>query len=504
MSKLFTAAQMRAWDAFTIVHEPISSFALMERAATACTNWISAKWPDRKIFFAIFCGSGNNGGDGFVIARQLLTLGYRVHVFADHDAQRSSDAEQNYNELQRLYPSSLYPLQVPDQLSASAIIIDALFGSGLNRALEMPFSAIVHQLNAYPNTKVSIDIPSCMSADFSESNGVCIKADYTLTFEQWKPSFLLPETGGSCGDVQVLPIGLHNGFAVNEASNWYVIDVKMMADLYTPRLPFSHKGTYGHALLIAGSKGKMGASVLASKACLQTGAGLLTACVPESTEIILHTALPEAMTISRDALLALQSVDSFQAIGIGCGLGIDNEAEHLLDQLLSRSTLPLVIDADAITILSHHPEWLSRLPKGSLLTPHPKESDRLTGECANTLMRLHQLQKLASTYHIFILLKGRFSVLCTPEGEYFINTTGNAGMAKGGSGDTLTGMITALFAQYKQMRTAALLGMYLHGRAGDLAALRYGVESMLPSELANCIGEAFQEIHEAKQSSILS
>lgn len=495
MSKLFSVSQIQAWDTYTIEHEPISSIELMERAAKECVAWIIQKWPDTDTTFAIFCGNGNNGGDGLAIARLLILSAYHVNVCLIDNSKRSEDNAAMLKELEFLYKRCIVYISKCPVIDSNVVIVDALFGTGLSRRPVGLIEELIGFFNSAPNTIVSIDIPSGLPADAIMPQGEVVNSDYTLTFQQYKPSFLFPETGRFCGKLSILDIGLHPVFSLNETTESFILDEEIVRSVYKKRNEFSHKGNYGNALLIVGSHGKMGAAVLASKACMRSGAGLLTVLVPSEENMIIQVSVPEAMTM--DYTEASYDFTKFNSIGIGCGFGIDLNAFNILVQLLQQYREPMILDADALNLLSLHNELLDLVPAGSLLTPHPKEFDRLFGECSNSFDRNKQQIKMSEKYKLFIILKGRNTSISTPEGCCYYNITGNAGMAKGGSGDTLTGILTALYAQYHSMLSAALLGVYLHGLAGDVAATKFSKESMLATDLIECLGDAFLRFESA-------
>ncbi len=491
MSKLFSVDQCRAWDQYTITHEPVASIDLMERAAKACVACLKMKWLSPETIYCIFCGNGNNGGDGLAIARLLLNQGCHVRVFLSGRQRRSDENAANLNELLSLYPSCVREFTNEEGLPHCAVVIDALYGTGLNRPVSDTELHMINYMNTCGHPIVSIDIPSGLSGDFLNPTGAIVKADYTLTFQQYKPSFLYPETGMYCGEVKVIDIHLNSDFAETEDTDRFIIDQVMVRSLYQKRTPFSHKGTYGHALMVCGSHGKMGAAVLAAKACVRSGAGLVTACMPAIENVIMQMAVPEVMTMSQTDMPELLSNRHFDAIGIGCGLGTDNAAVSLVDKILTIATAPLMLDADALNTIALQPDWLSRIPAGSLLTPHPKEFDRLFGACDTSFERNRIQIEMSKQHSLYILLKGRYTSISTPDGHCYYNITGNAGMATGGSGDVLTGIITGLYAQYKDMKTAALKGVYLHGLAGDLATRNRSQEGLIASDIIDSLGEAF-------------
>lgn len=492
MHAILEQQQMKAWDEFTILTEPISSIDLMERAATACSEWLKQKW-NHTYQFVVLCGQGNNGGDGFAIARHLLQFKYEVCVYSLNNENRSSDNEENKRRYLEIPNARLETISHLSKIPKNTIVIDAMFGNGLNRPFEGELVSIIEKLNELQSTVVSIDVPSGMMTDKFDSSATILQASFTLTFQCFKKAFLFPETGRYCGEIHCLDIGLHPDFPQLANVALRMIDSTLVKEIYKPRSKFSHKGTYGHCLLIAGSQDKMGACILAAKACLGSGAGLLTCLLDEAQYSILQTALPEAMCASKTSIANMQ-LGNFQSIAIGPGIGVGEKSMTLLLLLIHHVKRPVIFDADAINLLSQQKTLLTDLPLNSILTPHPKEFDRLFGEHKNTWERYETQIHLSKQYSIYILLKGTYSCLTTPDGKSYFNQTGNPGMAKGGSGDALTGIICGLFAQYKDMKAAAILGMYLHGFAGDIAAGKHGQESMLTSNLIDELGSVFKTL----------
>ncbi len=485
MPYLFTAEQIRSWEQFTIEHEPISSIQLMERASLACFDWIANKFAQTQ-HFSILCGYGNNGGDGLALARMLHHAGFDVDVFLLPHEQRSEDNLQNLSRLHEIHFDQITTLDNNTLFKEKSILIDALFGTGLSRPLEENLAEIIKHVNLLNHPVISIDLPSGLMADNYIPDSAIIQATYTLCFEQYKKSCLFEETGKFCGEIVILPIGLHAEYLKQTHSTNYLVDNGMLKAFYKKRKPYTHKGSYGHSLLIAGSHGKMGACILSAKACLKSGTGLLTCLIPALENNIIQISVPEAMTTHQDSMNEID-FSVYQSIGIGPGLGTTEEAFDLLKKLLQEIKIPLVIDADAINLLAQHMELLQAIPRQSVLTPHPKEFDRLFGTHENSYAR-HEAQKaLAKQHQIYILLKGTHSCLATPDGECYFNITGNAGLAKGGSGDVLTGMITGFYAQYKDMKIASLLSMNLHGMSADLAIKKIAPESLLASDVINHI-----------------
>lgn len=489
--KILSAEQIRKWDEFTILNEPVSSIDLMERAAARCTGWIEEKGFEDKSF-KIFCGKGNNGGDGLAIARQLAEKNFLCDVYIiESGSLGTDDFQANLNRLHSC-PAQIHFLQHPDffpVINENDFVIDALFGSGLNRPPEGLSADLVQHINASGATDISIDLPSGMFSDQATNTETVIKADYTLTFQIQKLCFLFPENEPFFGDVHILDIGLHPGYLKTVTSVYNLVDLDIIKNIYKPRKKFSHKGTYGHALIIAGEKGKMGAAILCATACLRTGAGLVTGMVPEEQFGIIQTALPEAMAMAH--IENELDWSKYTTIGIGPGMGTEKEGAMLLQNVLSHYNKPIVIDADALNILSVNQELLTDLPPGSILSPHPKEFERLFGKTANHLEKIQMARSHAQKFFIYIIVKGHNSVLACPDGEVYFNSTGNAGMATGGSGDVLTGILTGLLAQGYSSKETCLMGMFLHGLAADIAIRSTSQEALIAGDIIENLGKAF-------------
>ncbi len=487
--KLLSAQQIQQWDAFTMLQEPVTSIDLMERAAQRCVHWISENnfiHPSIKIF----CGKGNNGGDGLVIARLLLEKGYNVIVYIlEFGALGTNDFQINLHRLHQI-TSDIHFIQSAEFIPAiekDDLVIDALYGSGLNRPLQLLSKEIVEHINQSTAKIISIDVPSGLSIDKSSKGNTIIRANHTLTFQSLKLCFLIGENASYFGTVHVLNIGLHQQFLKNIETVFEIISQELITLNINTRKDFSHKGNYGHALLIAGNKGKMGAALLASKACLRTGAGLLTVDISEENQSTLNIFLPEAMLINRYEEILF---NNYSTIGIGPGLGTNSDAQKLVLQVLNNYKKPIVIDADALNIISENKNLLQHIPPGSIITPHPKEFERLFGACENEFERLNKAIVLSQQYSFIIVLKGHYTLIAA-NGKGYFNNTGNAGLAKGGSGDVLTGMITSLLAQNYEPLYAALIGVYLHGLAADLSLENQSTESLLATDVIDAIGKAF-------------
>jgi len=494
---ILSAEQIRLADAATISRGPVSSFGLMETAAAACTKWIS-QHVDLSQKIIICCGEGNNGGDGLAVARMLLQQGKKVLVLAlDISGKRSADNQTNLAALIEKWPASVTMISSNNnlpQINEPAVYIDALFGTGINRVIEGLPAMIIEWINTQKGEKISIDMPSGLFADAHTSATAVVRASHTLSFELPKLAFLFPENAQYVGGWHLLPIGLDKKFLEEAETGQYFLNKDFIESLKRKRPKFSHKGSFGHAAIVAGSYGKMGAAVLAVKACLRSGAGLVTAHIPACGNDIMQLSDPEAMTLADvhgKHLATVFDSSRYQAIGIGPGIGTETETRDLLFQLLQRSVKPLVLDADALNILAQQKENFAMVPANSILTPHPKEFERMAGKTGNDFER-HTMQKAFSVkYSVYIVLKGAYTCITTPSGKSFFNSTGNPGMAKGGSGDVLTGILTGLLAQGYSPEEAALLGVYTHGLAGDIAAAAIGETGMTAMDICRYLPEAW-------------
>lgn len=500
--KIFTSAQIRAWDLQTIKEQNITSTDLMERAATSCFQWLTATFPTVSSYI-IFCGPGNNGGDDFALASLLQMQGFAVTVFTDLEMNFSAAALYELKKIRRTEAVSILDFKdIKTFHFRDSIIIDALFGVGLNRPLESSVAMTVDFLNALTNVKISLDLPSGLSADeyFSETQRI-VKASHTLTFQHLKRTLLHPETAVFAGKIHLLDIGLSSAYSECESALNFAISMVSIRKMFQPRNPFSHKGSYGSAVIVGGSFGKMGAAVLAAKSALRAGAGLTFVVAPTCGYEILQSTCPEAMFIAggKEEIESI-NINEDQVVGLGPGLGTSNKAAATMMEFLRQRKKPVVLDADALNIISAQKDALHLIPRRSVITPHPKEFERLFGKCENSFDRLTLGIKKAKELQIYIVLKDHHTQIITPEGKVYYNTTGNAGMAKGGSGDALLGMVTALLAQGYLPQEAAVLGVWLHGKAGDFAAEKYSMEAMLPSDHIEEIGTVFKTLNKKSSS----
>ena len=499
--KIFNAQQIREWDQYTIQNEPVSSIDLMERAAGQCVNWLEENNLLRHSL-KIFCGKGNNGGDGLAMARMLSEKACDVAVFIlEFGHLGTEDFQVNLERLHQHAGIEIKFIQTEQQFplfNKNEVIIDALFGSGLNRPLEGVTAKLVEHINNSGCKIIAIDTPSGLPIDHSAEGKVIVRADHTLSFQAFKLSFLLPENANFIGEVHILDIGLHPGY-YNDAETCYELtDKNTISAVYRPRNRFTHKGNFGHALVIAGSYGKMGAAVLCVRACLRSGAGLTTCHIPKCGYEIMQTAVPEVMAMSdlNSSIITKieEDLSKFTCLGIGPGIGTATETRKALQEIFGAYKKPVVLDADALNLISSDKKLFAAIPQNSILTPHPKEFERLFGETKNDFERIQLAQQKAKELDLVIVLKGHHTCIATPNGKVFFNNTGNAGMAKGGSGDVLTGILTAIVGQYHDTIKSAILGVYLHGLAGDIAAEKNSMEAMIAGDIVESLGEAFLSI----------
>jgi len=496
--KIFSAAQVKQWDEYTINNEPITSIDLMERAATASCNWLIGK-NFGKYRFCIFCGKGNNGGDGLAMAWILIGHKCLVTVYIlEFGKTGSHDFQTNLEKLHTV-STDIHFIQSADffpVLNKEDIIIDAIFGSGLNKPPEGLAAELVTHINKARLPVISIDLPTGLYADKSSAGNTAIKATHTLSFQNYKLAFLLPENEEYCGNIHLLNIGLHKQFEADEPADHELVEEALIKSIYKPRSQFAHKGNFGHAALICGSQGMLGAAILSAQACLRSGVGKLTSYIPKCGYMVMQATVPEAMAVvaGEDHILTATGIEKFEAVGIGPGIGLHDTHTNLLAGIFEKTTAPLVIDADALNSIAMAKELLHSIPGGSVITPHPKEFERLFGKAANDAERLQLALERSKALNIYIVLKGHYSFISTPQGKGYFNSTGNAGMATAGSGDVLTGIITGLLAQAYSPLHAVLLGTYLHGVAGDIAAVKYSPEAMIAGDIVTCLGDAFKQI----------
>jgi ADP-dependent NAD(P)H-hydrate dehydratase / NAD(P)H-hydrate epimerase len=505
--KILPVPLIREADAFTIIHEPISNIDLMERASYACYNWLKKNIPiDRKINF--ICGSGNNGGDGLAIARMMFNERYQIRVFTLTAPDKMSEScKTNFQRMKECGNAEMgeckHIADVHDfpAITQAEVVIDAIFGSGLTRSAEGVTAKVIHEINSSGALVIAIDVPSGLFCDAPAEPAIqdsVIRADYTLTFAPPKLAFFFPENDRFVGNWQLLDIGISQDFIGSVNVQNFMVVAEDMAKLLKSRNKFDHKGVFGHALLIAGSTGKTGAAVLSAMACLRSGAGLVTVRVPKSGVSILQTAVPEAMLVidpHEDCYSAVPDFQNYSSVAIGPGIGTAVQTTTALKITIQEMKSPMVFDADAINILAENKTWLSFIPKGSIFTPHPKEFTRLVGKSANNFDQNRMQREFSFRYNCYVVLKGAHTAITTPEGHCYFNTTGNPGMATGGSGDVLTGIILGLMAQGYSSLESCLLGVYIHGLAGDISLQDQGYEALIASDIIKNIGKSFQSLY---------
>ena len=503
--KIFTAAQIHELDKYTIENEPIESIDLMERAAKALTRAIMDEY-NSLMPVIVFAGPGNNGGDALAVARMLAENNYTVTVYLFNvNGKLSNDCAVNKVRLMdnRRVKNFIEVRQEfdPPVLEEGMLIIDGIFGSGLNKPLAGGFASLVKYINSSAATVVSIDVPSGLMTEDNTYNvrANIIHADLTLTLQHVKLAFLFKENQPYVGRLKVLDIRLSKEGIQKLDANYTMLEENDVRQMIQPRSAFAHKGDMGHALLIAGSYGMGGAAVLAAKACLRSGCGKLTVHSPKKNNMVLQMSVPEAIIqLDREETTFSEPIDTeeYHVVGIGPGIGTSEQTAIAMISQIRRSQCPIVADADALNMLGTHRSWMQQLPKGMILTPHPKELDRMEGNCADSYERLVKASNLAERIQGYVILKGHYSALCMPDGHVIFNSTGNAGMATAGSGDVLTGIITGLLARGYKQAEACLLGMYLHGLAGDIAAKELGEESLIASDLIQYLPKAFKRLNE--------
>ncbi|MBO0323937.1 NAD(P)H-hydrate dehydratase [Muricauda sp. CAU 1633] len=498
--KIFSAQQIYNADKFTIEKQQIASDVLMEQAATRLFEWIHARLRGTTVQIQLFCGIGNNGGDGMVLARLLHEHGYAIQVHVvNYSDKRSKDFLLN---LERLKEVKVWPDFINDdsdlpEISPNDIVVDAIFGIGLNRAPDAWVGNLIQHINASQAFVLAVDIPSGLPMDRNPWNpSHVIEASYVLSFQVPKLVFFLPETGIYINQWELLDIGLDVEILEKTETDFELIGKSEIIPMYRPRLKFSHKGTYGHSMIIGGSYGKIGAVQLASNACLTTGSGLVTGYVPKCGYQSLQTAVPEVMVLTDEderniSKITLPFVPD--VIGIGMGIGTEEKTVKAFGNLLKEMKGPMVIDADGLNILAKNPKMLKDIPENSILTPHPKELERLIGKWKDDFDKLEKAKTFSLDHNVVLVIKGAHTITLY-KGKGYVNTTGNPGMATAGSGDVLTGMITGLVAQGYEPVHAAIFGVYLHGISGDICASQLGYEAVKASEIINRIGPGFMEI----------
>ena len=499
--KILTARQTRLADAATIKSQGITSEQLMERAGNALAMKINRLIGNNKPV-KIFCGPGNNGGDGLVIARLLFHKGINADVYYIKCERYSPDFSCNLKKLERCSQEIIHQIDSEESfpnIPKTDIVIDALFGSGLNRKIEGVTAKLISHINSSKAEIIAIDTPSGLQDNaIPDSDDAVIHATHTLTIQSPFLSMLMPEAYKYTGEIAIINIGIDQDFINQLDTPFSTYGCNEARFVLPARGKFAHKGTFGHSLIIAGAYCKAGAAVLCTKACLRTGSGLVTTHLPQKCVDIMQISVPEAIVSSdNDEKIFTSSpeIDKYSAIAIGPGIGTHPETQSALIATIEKAKnlgKPLVLDADALNILGLNPQVFSQLPQGTILTPHIKEFDRMFGESKNNLERIEKIRHNTKLYSIIIVLKGAYSVVGLPDGTVSFNTSGNPAMATAGSGDVLTGIITALLAQKLTPQNAAQYGVYIHGAAGDIAAKEIGNCGITAQDIIKNIPKAIE------------
>lgn len=496
--KIFKTQQIQLLDQYTIEQEPVSSIKLMERAADALFEAYTETFGFNRPVL-IFAGPGNNGGDALALARKLLKINIDIKVILLKENKVSTNCEINKNRLLEIN-GEIFEEQnkqfVAPELKSNTLIIDGLFGSGLSRPLDGIYKDAIRWINSSNCEILSIDIPSGLQGENNPDIATpIVKAHQTFSLQFAKLAFLLPESGVFVGDWTILNIGLHPRAIAQTDTNYFLVSKTDVQKFLKKRSRFSHKGTYGHALIVAGSKDMAGAAILASKAAIRSGAGLVTTHSAACNRIIIQTSIPEIIfhsDVNKDVISQSIDTEKYNVLAIGPGIGTHEETERFLSSLLTKQKKSCVLDADALNIIAKNKKLISNIPENSILTPHPKEFERLFGATNNSYEQLELASSISKKHKFIIILKGAYTQIFLPNGQIYFNSTGNAGMATAGSGDVLTGIITGLLAQNYSPEEAALTGVYIHGMAGDLALNTQSMETLVASDIIDNLAKAYK------------
>lgn len=500
MIAVFTASEIKSWESYSLQHYGITTKELMQRASAAFVKSFLAKFKEKKPVI-ILCGKGRNGGDGLYAAKFLLEAGWEVQVILIHPTKVSHEDQQfALNDLLKKYSAHCLHQQLPvflKKLPADTLIIDAILGSGTQGTLRDPELSWTRAINACPNTVIAIDVPTGLPTDSVALIGEAVMADYTFTMACFKPAFVFPESAMFNGQIHIVDIGLHPDFLPLQPPWAKIITPNDLKLSFPVRQRFTHKGTYGFLLLLAGRFGKTGAASLAAEAALRVGVGKISVHLPEKSVNVLQLTVPEAM-VSVDPhpeyWTSQPDNGKYSAAAVGPGIGTHSDTALAFGNWLEQQEQPVVIDADAINILAEQPFLQNHIPANSILTPHMLEFDRMTGTSNNWPMRLEKARKFAEQRKCYVVLKNAYSFICTPEGGLLLNTNGNPGMATAGSGDVLTGILAGLLAQGIGAYQSVITGVHLHGLAGDLAAHEKGQESLLARDIIAALPEAIRQL----------
>lgn len=502
--KIIFSQDIKNIDNTTIEEQGITSIELVDRAVEKLTDAIIRNYNGGR--FHIFAGAGNNGADAIGVGILLHKKGYDVNIIHFNINNSLSEECQEIRERLKDVPDINYTEVIKSftkpTINENDIIIDGIFGTGLNRPLTGGFESVVKLINKCKATVFSIDIPSglmCEDNTFNVTDNV-VKATKTFTIQFPKLAFFFSEFSELVGELEVLDINLSQKAIENAESDFYVIEKDDITPLYKKRKKFTHKGNYGKVLLIAGSSGKAGAATLAAKGCLRSGVGILKIHTPGTCVNALQTNVPEAMVNAdyhEQIITSIFEEEEFSNVAIGPGIGKDALTAAALEEAMNLSSSPMVIDADAINIIAENRKLFKNIPAGSVLTPHIKEFDRLIGLCNDPYERVMKASEISATYNVYIVLKNAYTMIIAPNRNIYINPTGNPGMATGGSGDVLTGVIVSLLAQGYNSLDACMLGCYVHGMAGDIAAEKLSMMGMTSMDIAENLPYAWKEIEKS-------
>ena len=501
--KILSSEAIRTVDAKTLQYKKMQSHELMEMAATAFFDYFVLNYSINESTVAIFCGSGNNGGDGVAIARLLHEAGYYVKLIIIEISDRySDDCSLNIVKAQKadIDITKITSVdQIPD-LNNINVVIDGIFGTGLSRNLKGLAKDVIEKINSARKTVVSIDIPSGLFMD--KPTKLAIFATETVTFQIPKLALFLPMNYKFAGNISIVNIGL-DATAINEAeTDMYYLEDATMADKLKPLTKYAHKGTQGHALIIGGSLGKIGSVLLASKAALKSGCGLVTAFVPKCGTSVIQSSFPEAMVVQDNSQYYLSSISydiQPSAIAIGMGMGKHNETKQAFAFFLQNTFTPLVVDADALNILSENSDWLHYLQPNTILTPHPAELSRLIGNWENDFEKIILTREFARQYKLIIVIKGAHTIIIDSDNLY-INSSGTPALATAGSGDVLSGIIAGLLSQNYEPIIAAQLGVYIHGLTANVTTDIINPRSFIASDIIDNICKVYDRMNDLKKS----
>jgi NAD(P)H-hydrate epimerase len=503
--KIFTNDGLRRIGDRTLEKENIMMLDLIERAASAVSYELISRWRTSKRF-VIFAGPGDNGADALAVARMMYEQGYRpeVYLFNIRSAQLSDCCLANRDRLIEVAGDDIEFIEVirnfnPPALDENDVVVDGLFGNGLRTPLRGGYTSLVQYINSSGAYVVSIDIPSGMFGEWNMGNDRrnIIHADLTLTYQSKRLAFYFAENAEFIGDCKVLDLELDRESLARTPTDFYLIEREDVHEVMHPRNPFINKYDNGTVLLIAGSYGMMGAAVLAARGALRVGAGLVTVHAPRCGFQVLQTAVPEALFEPDRNEIMTTSIDqrkTYSVVALGPGLSTYDETLEAVHQFIMNFKRPCLLDADALNCIARRPMLLRSIPPRSVITPHAIEFDRLFGEHHTDEERLKKALDVSKIYNITIVLKGHYTMTVRPDSKVYVNSSGNPGMATPGSGDVLTGVISGLIAQNYQPDWSVVLGVYLHGLAGDLAAQEHGTYGMVASDIVDHLGKAIMDV----------